>query len=111
MEPNTAALRVQAYFGESDHVGHTTRYEAILDYLRKHGASGATIERGVAGFGIHSKIHSASILDLSRDLPMILTWVDSRPVVEAALPGLRELTEGSLVTIEEVEVPWGRITS
>jgi len=109
MEPTTAALRVQAFFGESDQVGHAARYEAILEYLRKQGASGATIERGVAGFGVHSKIHSASILDLSRDLPMVLTWVDSRSRVERALPGLKALTEGAMVTVEEVNVLWRAI--
>jgi PII-like signaling protein len=109
MEPSTAALRVQAFFGESDQVGHTSRYEAILEYLRKQGAIGATIERGIAGFGINSKIHTASILDLSRDLPLILTWVDSRARVERALPGLKDLTNGAIVTVEEVEVLWGRL--
>jgi len=109
MEPSTAGLRVQAFFGESDQVGHKARYEAILEYLRDAGATGATIERGVAGFGVHSKIHTASILDLSRDLPLILTWVDSRSRVEQALPGLKDLTEGAIVTVEDVEVLWGRL--
>jgi hypothetical protein len=109
METSTPALRVQAFFGEADQVGHVTRYEAILDYLRKAGASGATVERAVAGFGIHSRIHSASILDLSRDLPMILTWVDSPGRVERILPGLKGLTEGAVVTIEEVGAVWARI--
>ncbi len=109
MESSTPALRVQAFFGESDQVGHVTRYEAILDYLRKAGASGATVERGVAGFGVHSKIHSASILDLSRDLPMILTWVDSPRRVERILPGLKELADGAIVTVEEVGALWARL--
>ena len=109
MEPSTSALRVQAFFGESDQVEHKARYEAILEYLRGAGASGATIERGVAGFGVHSKIHTNSILDLSRDLPLVLTWVDSRARVERALPGLKDLTDGAIVTVEEVSVLWGRL--
>ena len=109
MEASTPALRVQAFFGESDHVGHTSRYEAILEYLRNQGAIGATIERGIAGFGINSKIHTDSILDLSRDLPLILTWVDSPARVERALPGLKDLTDGAIVTVEEVSVLWGRL--
>ena len=109
MEPSSTGLRVQAFFGESDQVEHKARYESILEYLRNNGATGATIERGVAGFGVHSKIHMASILDLSRDLPLILTWVDSRARVEQALPGLKGLTEGAIVTVEEVEILWGRL--
>ncbi|HLY14631.1 MAG TPA: DUF190 domain-containing protein [Candidatus Limnocylindrales bacterium] len=109
MEPSTSALRVQAFFGESDQVEHKARYEAILEYLRNEGASGATIERGVAGFGAASKIHTSSILDLARDLPLILTWVDSRARVERVLPGLNGLTEGAIVTVEEVDVLWGRL--
>ena len=109
MEPSTTGLRVQAFFGESDQVGHKARYEAILEYLRDAGAAGATIERGVAGFGLHSKIHTASILDLSRDLPLVLTWVDSRARIEGALAGLKGLTDGAIVTVEEIEILWGRL--
>lgn len=61
------------FFGETDKVGRVPRYEALLEYLRKEGAAGATVARGVAGVGANSKIHTAAILRLSIDLPMILT--------------------------------------
>jgi PII-like signaling protein len=71
--PSTPARRVQVFVGEADHVGRKPRFLAILEYLRREGAAGATVTRGVAGFGVHSRIHTASILDLSADLPTVGT--------------------------------------
>lgn len=104
MEGSEPGLRVQVYFGESDHVGHVSRYQAMLEYLKVEGAAGATIVRGIAGFGHGSRIHTASILRLSLDLPMVLVWVDSAARVERLLPGLRELAGPSLVTIDPVGI-------
>jgi len=104
MRPHSRGVRVQVYFGETDHVGHTPRYQAILEYLRKEGAAGATVERGIAGFGAHSKIHTAAILRLSLDLPMVLTWIDAPGRVERLLPGLKELAGSGIVTVEEVGI-------
>ena len=98
MEHYSRGLRVQVFFGESDQVGHTPRYQAILEYLRREGAAGATVERGVAGFGAHSKIHTAAILRLSLDLPMVLTWIDAPGRVERLLPGLKDLAGSGIVT-------------
>lgn len=104
MRPYSRGIRVQVYFGETDHVGHTPRYQAILEYLRKEGAAGATVERGVAGFGAHSKIHTAAILRLSLDLPIVLTWIDAPGRVERLLPGFKELAGSGIVTVEEVGI-------
>jgi CBS domain-containing protein len=104
MRPYSRGVRVQVYFGESDQVGHTPRYQAILEYLRKEGAAGATVERGVAGFGANSKIHTAAILRLSLDLPMVLTWIDAPGRVDRLLPGLKELAGSGIVTVEEVGI-------
>ena len=109
MPPTVRGLRVQAFFGESDQVGHTTRYQAMLEYLRRKGGAGATIERGVAGFGVHSKIHTASILRLSLDLPMILTWIDTVERVERLLPGLKELAGSGVMKVEEVDIVDGAL--
>jgi len=96
--------RVQVFLGESDHVGHRPRYEALLEYLRREGAAGATVIRGVAGFGAASQIHTAAILRLSMDLPMIVTWIDAPRRVERLLPGLRALAGSGIITVEEVAV-------
>jgi CBS domain-containing protein len=104
MSAYSRGTRVQVFFGETDQVGHKPRYEAILEYLRKEGAAGATVVRGVAGFGANSKIHTAAILRLSLDLPMILTWIDAPGRVARLLPGLRELTGSGIVTVEPVDI-------
>lgn len=104
MEAFSRGLRVQVFLGENDQVGHTPRYQALIEYLRKEGAAGATVTRGVAGFGANSRIHTAAILRLSLDLPMILTWIDAPERVARLLPGLRELTGSGIITVEEVGV-------
>ncbi len=96
--------RVQVYFGESDKVGRVPRYQALVDYLRREGAAGATVTRGVAGFGANSVVHTAAILRLSLDLPMVLTWIDAPGRVERLLPGLTELAGSGIVTVEDVEI-------
>jgi PII-like signaling protein len=102
--PTTPAKRVQVFVGEADHAGHKPRFLAILEYLRREGAAGATVTRGVAGFGVHSRIHTASILDLSADLPVVVTWVDTAAEVELLLPGVLELAGSGIVTVEDVDV-------
>jgi PII-like signaling protein len=102
--PGTPARRVQVFVGEADHIGHQPAYRAILEYLRHEGAAGATVTRGVAGFGVHSRIHQASILDLSADLPMVVTWIDRPDEVDRLLPGLLERSGSGIVTLEDVSV-------
>ena len=77
MEGSSAGRCVRVYVGESDQVGRTPRYQAMLEYLRREGAAGATVTRGIAGFGANSQVHTASILALSLDLPVVLAWVDA----------------------------------
>lgn len=104
MRPSSQGIRVQVFFGETDQVGHVPRFQALLEYLRKEGAAGATVVRGMAGFGANSKIHTSAILRLSLDLPMILTWIDAPGRVERLLPGLRDLAGSGIVTVEEVQI-------
>jgi PII-like signaling protein len=77
---------------------------ALLDYLRREGASGATVTRALAGYGAHSRIHAASLVDLSSDLPLVLEWVDDAERVERLLPGLTAMLDGGLVTTDPVEI-------
>ena len=102
--PGEAATRVRVYFGERDRYGHDTLWGAILNYLRREGAAGATVFRAVAGFGAHSVVHAASIVDLSSDLPLVLEWVDTEELVSRLLPHLASMLEGGLITTEPVTI-------
>lgn len=72
--------------------------------LRKHGLAGATVLRGVEGFGAHSRIHTHRILQLSDDLPMVIECVDTAEKIDSILPILDEMVDDGLVTLERVEV-------
>ena len=98
------AIRVQIYIGEENRAGNQLLYMAILDYLRANGALGATVTRGLAGFGARSRIHTATILTLSSDLPIRIEWIDQPERVDQLLPPLRNMVDDGLITMEEVEV-------
>ena len=104
MKDQARGTRVQVFLGESEQEGHRPRYQALLEYLRREGAAGATVTRGIAGFGANSKIKTSTILRLSLDLPVVLTWIDAPERVERLLPGLRELSGSGIVTVEEVGI-------
>lgn len=97
-------VRVRAYFGERDKSAGTPLWSALLEHLRREGAAGATVTRGIAGYGAHSKIHAANIVDLSADLPLVLEWVDSKERVDKLLPSIEELLQGGLITVEPVTI-------
>jgi PII-like signaling protein len=101
---NGSGLRVRAYFGERDQRSGKSLWSALLEFLRKEGAAGATVTRGIAGYGAHSKIHAASIVDLSSDLPLVLEWIDSRERVERLLPAIEGMLQGGLITTDPVTV-------
>ena len=104
MKGQARGVRVQVFLGESEQEGHRPRYQALLEYLRREGAAGATVTRGIAGFGANSKIKTSTILRLSLDLPVVLTWIDAPERVERLLPGLRELSGSGIVTVEDVGI-------
>ena len=95
---------LRVFIGESDRHGHQPLYESIVLQARKAGLAGVTVLRGVMGFGKHSILHTAKILRLSEDLPMIIEIVDSLEKIEKFLPVLDELIKDGLVTIEKVRV-------
>ena len=96
---------VRIFMGDSHKWIHRTLYTALLERLRKEGFAGATIIRGIAGFGASSVIHTANIVDLSGDLPVLIEVVDDQEHIDKLLPILDEMiTEGGLVTIERVRV-------
>lgn len=95
---------LRVFVGESDKHGHIPLYEAIVLKARETGLAGATVLRGVMGFGRHSVMHTAKILRLSEDLPMIVEIVDSLEKIEAFLPILDTMVLEGLVTLEQVRV-------
>ena len=95
---------LRIFVGESDKSGHTPVYEAIVLKAREAGLAGATVLRGLMGFGKHSVLHTAKILRLSEDLPMIVEIVDSLEKIEAFLPTLDAMVLEGLVTLEKVRV-------
>jgi PII-like signaling protein len=101
--PSEAEL-LRIFIGESDKHGHRPLYEVIVTEARRRGMAGATVLRGSMGFGKASRIHTAKILRLSEDLPVIIEIVDKPERIEAFLPDLDKLIEEGLVTLEPVRV-------
>jgi PII-like signaling protein len=95
---------LRIFIGESDRCGHIPLYEALVELFRKEGFAGATVMRGIAGFGAHSMYHTDRLLRLSTDLPVVLEVVDSRERCQEVLPRVEELMNGGLITMEQVAV-------
>ncbi len=95
---------MRIFIGESDRHAHQPLYLALLETLRRSGLAGATVLRGVAGFGASSVVHATSLLRLSADLPMVIEVVDSPERLERVLPELDAMMGGGLVTMERVRV-------
>ncbi len=106
MDISGPGTRVRIYFGEGDHYHGKPLWSALLDFLRRTGAAGATVTRGVAGFGAHSRMHVAHFPDLSADLPLVLEWVDTNERVQQLLPRLTDMLHGTggLLTTDPVEI-------
>lgn len=102
LEGEQALLRI--FLGESDRHHGIPAATALLERFRKEGIAGATVLRGVAGFGARSVIHTADILRLSEDLPIVVEVVDTAERIESILPLLDEILGDGLVTIEKVRV-------
>jgi PII-like signaling protein len=90
--------------GESDRAGHHPLYESIVLKAREQGLAGATVLRGLMGYGRNSVLHTAKILRLSEDLPMVIEIVDSREKIDGFLPVLREMVGDGLITLEPIKV-------
>lgn len=95
---------LRIFIGESDRHGQHPLYEAIVLKARETGLAGATVVRGVMGFGKNSVIHTAKILRLSEDLPMLIEIADSLEKIEQFLPLLDGMIKDGLVTLEQVRV-------
>jgi PII-like signaling protein len=98
------AMLLRIFCGEDDRCGSQPLYEAIVLKAREKHLGGATVLRGPIGFGHSSRLHTAKILRLSEDLPMVIEIVDSEEKVRAFLPVLDEMMTSGLVTLEKVQV-------
>jgi PII-like signaling protein len=101
--PNDAFL-LRIFIGESDRYEHKPLYEAIVLKARELHLAGATVLRGPMGFGKNSRMHTAKILRLSMDLPLIIEIVDAEEKINAFLPVLQPMIGGGLITLEKVKV-------
>lgn len=101
--PDEATL-LRIFIGESDRWQHKPLYEAIVLRARESQLAGATVLRGPMGFGKSSRLHTAKILRLSMDLPIVIEIVDSEEKIQSFLPLLEEMIGGGLVTLEKVRV-------
>ena len=98
------AVLLRIFIGESDRCQHRPLYEAIVLKARELELAGATVLRGPMGFGKSSHLHTAKILRLSMDLPIVIEIVDTEEKVNAFLPVLDEMMMGGLVTLERAKV-------
>lgn len=98
------AVLLRIFVGESDRHGHQPLYETIVLKAREMQMAGATVLRGPMGFGKSSHLHTAKILRLSMDLPIVIEIVDSEEKVNAFLPVLDKIMGGGLVTLEKAKV-------
>ena len=101
--PHDAVL-LRIFIGESDRWHHQSLYEAIVLKAREMHLAGATVLRGPMGFGKSSRLHTAKILRLSMDLPLVIEIVDSEEKIQQFLPLLDEMMQGGLLTMEKVKV-------
>ncbi len=96
-------VRLRIYLGEADRHQGKPAYMYILELLRREGLLGATVLRGIAGFGSKSIIHFPGILRLSEDLPIVIEVVDEEEKIRKVLPKIQEIVKEGLITLEKLE--------
>ncbi len=98
------AMLLRVFIGEQDKCGHSPLYEAVVMKAREMHMAGATVLRGPMGYGHSSRVHTAKILRLSEDLPIVIEIVDTQDKIDAFLPVLDGMMGSGLVTLEKVQV-------
>ncbi|RAU20855.1 hypothetical protein CU669_16425 [Paramagnetospirillum kuznetsovii] len=104
MELPRDAVLLRIFVGEQEKCGHKPLYEAVVMKAREMQMAGATVLRGPLGFGHSTRIHTAKILDLSADLPVVIEIVDTQDKIDSFLPLLDGMIGSGLVTLEKVQV-------
>jgi len=95
---------MRIFVGESDRHDGAPLYRALVELFRREGVAGATVLRGITGFGAKSTLHTANLLRLSQDLPIVIEVVDTAEKIESLLPLLDQLVGEGLITLEKVRV-------
>lgn len=95
---------MRIFIGESDRYGSRPLYEALVELLRKENFAGATVLRGICGFGANRVYHTQKLLDLSADLPMVIEVVDSQEKISAVMPQIDAMMGGGMITLEKATV-------
>jgi uncharacterized protein len=108
VESDSAGALLRIFIGESDHWHGKPLHIAIVEEARRQGLAGATVLRGVEGFGARSVIHTTRLLELSSDLPIVIEIVDSEDRLTAFLETAKEMVEQGLATLERVRVVFYR---
>src|SRR5579883_2256358 len=104
MKQQGPGRRVRIYIGESDQWHGRPLYAAIVQEARKRGLAGATVAKGIMGYGARSAIHEPHLFRLSSDLPVVIEIVDSSEKIEAFLPCLDEMVSEGMITTSDVEI-------
>jgi uncharacterized protein len=106
IEGDAKLLRI--FIGETDKISHIPVFEKIVSEARKLNLAGATVYRGILGFGGNSRVHNAKFLELSNDLPLVIEIVDQQSRIEEFIPYVQNLFEeancGGLITLEKAEI-------
>lgn len=95
---------MRIFIGESDRHGHRPLYEALVELLRSEGFAGATVLRGVCGFGANRVYHTQKLLDLSADLPLVVEVIDTQEKINAIMPRIDAMMGGGMITLEKTTV-------
>jgi hypothetical protein len=104
MGPDSDAKLLRVYIGEADTWHGKPLYQAIVERMRRRGIAGATVLRGIEGFGAASRVHTSRILRLSEDLPVVIEIVDTPERIAEILPDVDEMLQDGLVTTETIHV-------
>lgn len=104
MKTPKAGKLLRIFVGENDKHAGMPLYEWIVRQARENGLAGATVLRGLEGFGAHSRLHTAKVLRLANDLPMVIEIIDSEESINAFIPTIEEILGEVLATIERVEI-------
>jgi len=104
MDVQGPARRIRVYIDNNDQWHGMTLYAAIVREARKRGLAGATVERGILGYGTHGAIHEPHLFSVSNDLPVVIEMVDTKEKMDDFLPVLEAMVHEGMITISEVEI-------
>lgn len=97
-------MMMRIFIGEGDRYEHKPLYEALVELLRNEGFAGATVLRGVCGFGANGVCHTQKLLDLSANLPLVVEVVDTQEKIDTIMPKIDAMMVGGMITLEKTTV-------